>query len=584
MFTYPLALVGLIGVPVLVGIYLLRNRFRIQPVSSLMLWLDARETRQGGTRIRRLQTPLLFLLELLAILLLVLAAAEPRIRLSQSARPLVVVLDDSFSMLAGGEESPRRQGLLAVLELMRTRPPSTIRFVLAGEKPLTLGETVRTASEVEALLAGWRCHSGAAHLDEAIGLAADLGGDLGLLLVLTDHPPEEDKVPATGRLQWWSFGRPRPNFAFVSAARTSREGAERCLLEIANLSAASGTTTLTIAAGGEVLQRSPVSLAPGQTSRVIFQLKPDTPALHAHLDADELAIDNEVYLLPTVSRPVRVALRIGAKELREPLTKAIQSVRNATLTETRPEVIFTDRSEEDEVSDAWVIRLLADRDAEAYSGPFVLDRTHPLTDGLSLRGVIWGAGKTEGLEGNPVIMAGNILLLTDTEIQSESGFARHEVRWRLRPDLSTLQESPDWPILIWNILNWRSRQTLGPNRVNLRLGETVTVAFPTQLKENLRLTLPGGESRLLPARGRTVAIKAEEVGRYAIRGDEQEFAFAVNALNRDESDLTGCAPGKWGDWLDETSVQLEYRSVVWAVLLVVLGVLTLHLILAARPV
>ena len=46
-----------------------------------MLWLDTREARQGGTRIRRLQTSLLFLLELLAILLLVLAAAEPRMRL-----------------------------------------------------------------------------------------------------------------------------------------------------------------------------------------------------------------------------------------------------------------------------------------------------------------------------------------------------------------------------------------------------------------------------------------------------------------------------------------------------------------------
>ena len=143
MLTYPLALLGLAGVPLLVGIYLLRNRFRRQPVSSLMLWLDAREVRQGGTRIRRLQTPLLFLLELLAILLLVLAAAEPRSACSQAARPLVVVLDDSFSMLAGGEESPRRQSIRAVLELMHTRPPSSIRFVLAGDKPHLLKESLR---------------------------------------------------------------------------------------------------------------------------------------------------------------------------------------------------------------------------------------------------------------------------------------------------------------------------------------------------------------------------------------------------------------------------------------------------------
>src|SRR5271166_3432759 len=106
LFTYPLALVGLVGVPLLVGIYLLRNRFRRQVVSSLMLWLEPREARQGGTRIRRLQT-----------LLLILAAAEPRLRMTQTARPLVVVLDDSFSMLAGGEESARWEGIRAVLDI-----------------------------------------------------------------------------------------------------------------------------------------------------------------------------------------------------------------------------------------------------------------------------------------------------------------------------------------------------------------------------------------------------------------------------------------------------------------------------------
>src|SRR4051794_38600873 len=198
LFTYPLALAGLAGVPLLVGIYLLRNRFRPLPVSSLMLWLDPREARQGGTRVRRLQTPLLFVLELLAILLLVLAAAEPRLRFSQSARPLVVVLDDSFSMLAGGDDSARREGRRAVLNLLRTRPPSSVRFVLAGDKPVTLGDPVQTVSEAEALLDGWQCHAPGAQLDGALGLAADLAGDLGLLLVVTDHPPAENIVPAKG--------------------------------------------------------------------------------------------------------------------------------------------------------------------------------------------------------------------------------------------------------------------------------------------------------------------------------------------------------------------------------------------------
>src|SRR5256885_4422730 len=91
----------------LVAIYFLRNRFRRRPVSSLMLWREAREAREGGTKIRRLHTPLLFFLEMAAIILLCVAASDPQIRMTQGTRPLVVVLDDSFSMTAGGEASPR---------------------------------------------------------------------------------------------------------------------------------------------------------------------------------------------------------------------------------------------------------------------------------------------------------------------------------------------------------------------------------------------------------------------------------------------------------------------------------------------
>src|SRR6516162_3599829 len=129
LLTYPLALIGLSAIPLLVAIYLLRNRFRRQQVSSLMLWVDAREARAGGTRLRRLQTPLLFLLELLIILLLVFSASDPHMRLTQGTRPLVVVLDDSFSMLAGGEASPRNQALKALADELKRNMPYSVRFV-----------------------------------------------------------------------------------------------------------------------------------------------------------------------------------------------------------------------------------------------------------------------------------------------------------------------------------------------------------------------------------------------------------------------------------------------------------------------
>ena len=98
--TYPLAMLALATLPALAAIYILRNRFRRRQVSSLLLWRFHVQSKQGGAKVHRLQLPLLFFLELLALALLVTAAAGPHWKLPQSTRPLIVVLDDSFSMRA----------------------------------------------------------------------------------------------------------------------------------------------------------------------------------------------------------------------------------------------------------------------------------------------------------------------------------------------------------------------------------------------------------------------------------------------------------------------------------------------------
>src|ERR1041385_2495634 len=103
--TYPLALLGLASIPALAAIYVLRHRFRRRQVSSLVLWQFRVQSKEGGAKIHRLQLPLLFFLELLALLLLVVAATGPHWKLPQSTRPLIVVLDDSFSMRAVANNS-----------------------------------------------------------------------------------------------------------------------------------------------------------------------------------------------------------------------------------------------------------------------------------------------------------------------------------------------------------------------------------------------------------------------------------------------------------------------------------------------
>src|SRR5205823_5175287 len=162
---------------------------------------------------------------------------------------------------------------------------------------------------------------------------------------------------------------------------------------------------------------------------------------------------------------------------------------------------------------------------------------------------------------SPVVMAGNVPLLTDAETAS----GRHVLRLRLRPDLSTLQDSPNWPVLVANLVQWHAAQQPGLARPNVRLGEHAVLTFGSA-PESVRLVAPDGTTRTLPVQERRALARAEQGGVYEFRAGEETFPFASNALSREESDLRGCVSGRWGDWLDDETLRLEYRSVAWLLL------------------
>src|SRR5499426_3393487 len=524
VFTFSIAFIALLAAPALVAIYWLRNQSRERRVSSLLLWLDEKQMWEGGRMIHRLQTPLLFFLELLAILLLVTAAAGPMMRAGAGGRPLVVVLDDSFSMLAGAGKGDtaggaRDRAIRAIESELKSDRYEPVSFVGAGESPQLLGEAANNVDQAVKLLQNWRCGAPVADIEEAITFAFELGGPRARVLVVTDHAPQQDL--SDSRLQWWSFGSSQPNFAFVSAARTLRDDEDRVLLEIANLSSSSGSTTISIESGepgkpqSSIRDPQSINIGAGETRRVLLTLKPGAPALRARLSDDALLLDNEVTLTPEPSRKVRVDLRVRDSGMRALVEKAVHSSPNASLSANRPGLVITDESDAKfEDAEAWTLQIVSEKDAASYLGPFVIDRSHPLCEGLSLGGVVWGGGKSRQLAGTPVVNAGDIPLLTDVE---RAGV--HELRLRLRPDLSTLQESPNWPILIWNLINWRAQVAPGLRQTNLRLGGAAALTVESGV-ESVSVVDPRRVTRQLPARDKTVLIKADIAGVYEIRANQ----------------------------------------------------------------
>ena len=568
VLTLPLALIGLAGLPLVAAIYILRSRSRRHHVSSLMLWADQRRASQGGRTIQRMEVPLLLVLELLAVALLTLGAAGPRILRPDSRGRLVVVLDDSYSMQAGARDRCGNT-LGGVVGEGRFR---SVQFIVAGANPRVLASEGVEPDKAVAALASWTPRAPEADLDRAIALAGAIGGPWAKILVLTDKPPP---VEPGGLIKWVALGRSMPNAAIVNAIRSWRDGADRCLIELANLS--DQPASIDLAAEGTTQSGGRIELAARERRRVVLDATAGPKPVRVSLGSDALATDNEAILLPPDTRPVRVQLLLEDPALLRLMERACSSAGLATLTSDLPELIVTDSPAAHPTGGAWMLHVQPGAEPAALVGPFVIDHNHPLAEGLSLEGVIWGSGTGEDGGNRWVISAGNDPLLSCRELTGGT----QELWLSFAPGQSNLQDTPNWPILTANLLSWRRASSQRLSACNARLGQTVNVR-PIAGTATVRLTQPDGSTQDLPVRGQWVAIGADQVGLHRIDAGSEPLSLSVSALSQDESDLSGCGSGAWGDWQTEQSLLGEYVSISWIFLLACAAVMTTHGVLVWR--
>jgi hypothetical protein len=572
--TYPLALIAMASLPALAAIYILRHRFRRRQVSSLLLWRFQVQSKEGGAKMHRLQLPLIFFLELLALLLLVVAATGPHWKLAQSTRPLIVVLDDSFSMRAvSGNSSAQSRARQSLQRLFRFQPPPSTRLILAGREPQLLGASARNWSEVNKLLSQWTCWSADSAIDAAITRASELGKEQANILVLTDHAPPDQKI-SNSRSQWRSFGVPAPNLAFVNASRSANGDEDRCLLEIANFSEASQTVSLTVNAGTNAPQRTQLSFSPQQRQRLVFNIPASAPMLSAELGADALVEDNRIELLPPIRKRVRVEVALTNSELAQLVNRTLDATGLRASISENPELIIHHSDASPDAS-TWSLHWVMPEKAAAYTGPFVIDDSHPLARGMTLAGTVWAGKAMTNASGDvPVILAGNVPLVSTREDIT----GRQFLTLNLDPDLSTVTKTPDWPILFWNLLEWRATQIPGLLESNARLGTELllkTTGGPVSVR------WPDGESKSFTRTGEQLSLETPMPGRYSVAMGQSTNSFVVNALAADESDLQRCVSGQWGNWDGGAEVRYEQSPMGWLFALGALGLLSAHLWLLA---
>ena len=583
-FANPWGLLALLAIPAIIVIHLYHRRFPPLVVAGLHLWTS--ETRQtiAGRRRENLPRSASLLLELACALLLALVLSEPHYAGLNNAMHLVAVLDDSASMSAkppsGGGVS-FRDAAIDELESRAKRLPrgSVVTLILSGNRPVMLAGPALSWDDAKPRLDAWQPHKARHSFEPAWDLGLQLVEKNGELLFLTDQLPRDmqsrsdepsdrglvnrslgDQGLIPEQMEWVSVGRRLDNLA-ISAARWTFDagtGKGHIFVRTQNHSRQPVNFELRGRQGETIVFRRSAQLLDQGASSFEAEVPGGLGRLTVELSADDdgLAIDNRVELIEPQARIVTAAVS-------HPQADAVRSIRR--VLDALPEVQMGDvASAQLEFAAAGALPesnprrwwagigpLSTEKDAlEAAKdilGPYLIDKRQPLLEGVVLNGVVWGGVQPVAYDVTPLISSGNLALVSRLNGRGTAGFV-----FNIDLSRSNLAESPDWPILIANLVELRRESLPGLARWNYRLGEDVR--FRLFEGEGVGRTSAASDHLMLVHDGKTKSIARtnlvelpplDETGVYEVQdGQNVVGRFAVNFFDAEESDLRNLVPGR----------------------------------------
>lgn len=555
----PWGLLGLLALPAIIVLHLYQRRFPALVVAGLHLWADEDHVPTSGRRRDRLPLSASLFLELLAALAATLGLVDLRFGDLGRAIHQIVILDDSASMSAVGADGKSfRDRALAELERRRRQLPSRSVWtvLLTGRRSTMLAGPAVRWSEAAVALERWQPAAPRHDFGPAWDLGAQLAGDNARLLFLTDRLPDDD-APVPEKLEISSLGEARPNFSFAAAEWLRDGDASSLFLRLQSHHSGGATVAVRGVAGESILFQQEATVPPQSAVSLQVPLQTEARTIRVELSSpeDAMLLDSRVDLVRPRPRIVPAAVTVSEPVAAQKLRAGLQAIPDVGLVERdRARLIFApvEAASPDDAT-TWRVSVgpLPDpagggAEPADLAGPFVLERNHPLLQGVTLQGILWTGVRPLRQPATPLITCGEHLLFG--ALDDAGGPA-----WLLNLDLArtNLAESLDWPILLTNLVEARRDSLPGLHRWNYRLGEDVRFRLFEEVVEpeparNRALTLQQGANPRPLVRSAVVDLPGlMDTGLYDIRdGDRVYDTFAVNFFDAVESDLQQLGPGQ----------------------------------------
>ena len=574
------ALAGLIILPMILALYLFKNKRKNVIIPSVFLWNKAQQNQSAERSLQRLRKNLLMLLQLAAALFCVLAMAQPCINRKANVNTYRIVIDNSISMSAyEGEKTRLEEAKADAVRLVKSSGADSFFSVHSlNEVQTPLLSSSRDKELVIDTISGIEQSYLPVDYD-AMPEAADNES----LVVFSDTGIEAENISS------YTYGTPFDNCGIISLSASADGDKIRVLGKVKNFGSENVEKQINIYADGKLYAGRNIVLSPDETKDVVFtQLESGAAEITAQLQpSDRFACDDSRFAVISNTSEKRVLIT-GESPF---LERALGVMPDVRLYKNQSELaenlsgyelyIFCGRVPQNLPSDGHIIIIDPDANNLFDVGDEVAISSvvSKNTTGFKLtRNVAFDVYKSKKIGLPP--WAEEIVSSPETPLIFEGSTGKQKIAV-IGFDLSNsdLPLKMDFPIFIYDILhNFFPNGAVEGGGIDVN---ALTELNASPLAESVNITEPSGDTVRVAPPFPVQPFKADEPGIYhleqMIDSTPVYEPFAVNIVPSDEQYFNYETEGGIFDAI-RSQVSLNY-DLQWIFLLLAAAVLAAEFVI-----
>ncbi|MDP4094690.1 MAG: BatA and WFA domain-containing protein [Bacillota bacterium] len=297
-FYSPSAFSFLLAVPVIIVLYLLKQRYEDFKVSSLYLWEEVLRDIEANAPWQKLKKNILMFLQIAAAVLLTFALARPYLDIGGGkSGSALVIIDTSMSMQANDTtptrfEAAKREASGYISNL---KPGTKVTLINMGSNAVIEENLNSDKSSLLDRISSLKVTNGTANTEEAAslvqsivkqypGTAVSLFGDQNLVI------PDVN-------INFYNQSKNGHNYAVTLLSHTVTQNSVTALSRLANFSSADTSLPVSLYVDGRVFDAQNINIPAGQTANIYWSKIPsNAKMLECRIDKNDcLPMDNSAY-------------------------------------------------------------------------------------------------------------------------------------------------------------------------------------------------------------------------------------------------------------------------------------------------